>query len=70
AGGSPPSGGGGGGSSFSGAIAVVPTSSGTTYKDYALDYFWELVGDKHTTTTGSVNTYDQDGWIILVWLGP
>lgn len=64
---------GGGGSSYSGAIAAVPArvSNPTTYKEFAINYFWDLVGTKHTAA-GRIdnNNYTGDGTIILVWLGP
>ena len=64
---------GGGGSSYSAAIASVPpaVTNPATYREYALRYFWSLVGTKHTAA-GRIdnNNYTGDGTIILVWLGP
>ena len=61
------SGAGGGGSSFSGASAAVPTAviNPETYREHAINLFWELVGSAHTDTGRG-----SDGTIILVWLGP
>jgi len=61
------SGPGGGGSSFTGATASVPgvVVNPETYRDHAINLFWDLVGNAHTDTSNA-----SDGRIVLVWLGP